>query len=305
MVSKTCHVLAGAGTTVLLACALASVAHADYRIAPNLASGITAAWGDPAAPPPGVNRSDCRLTGAHPRPVILIDGMFANMKDDYGALGPILANDGYCVVSAAIGAPAGQFIQTIGPVTDSARQIAELIDQTLAHYAVSQVDLVGHSEGGLIAEYVAKVLGYAPKIHAIIALSPTTHGTMLDGPVNLARYGANGYVQDACPACYDEEIGLSVVDAVDNGPIAQPGVAYTVIETENENVVTPVGSSFIDQPWVVNEYVQSWCSNDSVDHVRLTYDNTTIRLVLNALSPASAKPPNCWISYPYWGAMQQ
>ena len=62
--SKTCRVLAGTGTTVLLACALAAVAHADYLIAPNLASGITAAWGDPAAPPPGVNRSDCRLTGA-------------------------------------------------------------------------------------------------------------------------------------------------------------------------------------------------------------------------------------------------
>jgi len=304
-VSLNCRALAGAVTAVLLACVLPAVAHAHDPIAPNLASGISAASGNPAAPPPGVNRSSCRLTDAHPRPVILIDATFGNMEDDYGALGPILANDGYCVVSAAIGAPADQFIQTIGPVTDSARQIADLIDQTLAQYGVSQVDLVGHSEGGLIAEYLAKVLGYAPKIHRIIALSPTTHGTTLDGLVILAWYGANGYVQDACPACYDQEIGSSVVDAVDNGPIAQPGVAYTVIETENENVVTPVGSSFIDEPGVVNEYVQSWCSNDSVDHVRLTYDNTTIRLVLNALSPASAKPPNCWISYPYWGAMQQ
>jgi hypothetical protein len=34
-------------------------------------------------------------------------------------------------------------------------------------------------------------------------------------------------------------------------------------------------------------------------------DVRAIRLVLNALAPASAQAPNCWISYPNWGAVQQ
>jgi triacylglycerol esterase/lipase EstA (alpha/beta hydrolase family) len=284
----------------------AAGAQAANQIQPNIGAGIFAAAANPSAPPPGVNNSACQLTAAHPNPVVLIPGTFANMEDDYGALGPILVNDGYCVFSLNYGGTAGAFIQSTGPVASSAQQVGSLIDQVQASYAGAKVDLIGHSQGGLIAEYVAKVLGYAPKIHTIVVLSPTTHGTSLDGFANLAAAfpGANALVGGACPACVDQEPGSAVVNAVDNGPIAQPGVSYTVIETQDEFVVTPVGSAFIEEPGVTNEYVQSSCPFDPVDHADLSYDNTTIRLTLNALSPATAKAPNCWIGFPYPAAQQ-
>jgi triacylglycerol esterase/lipase EstA (alpha/beta hydrolase family) len=222
------------------------------------------------------------------------------MEDDYGALAPILVNDGYCVFSLNYGGTPGSFIQSTGPVPTSAQQVGALISQVAGNYGGVQVDLVGHSQGGMLAEYVAKVLGYAPDIHAIVALSPTTHGTTLDGLANLAGFfpGASQLVAAACPACADQETGSAVIDALDSGPIAQPGVSYTIIETLDEFVVTPVGSSFIHEPGVVNEYVQSSCPFDPVDHADLSYDNTTIRLVLNALDPATAKAPNCFESFP-------
>jgi triacylglycerol esterase/lipase EstA (alpha/beta hydrolase family) len=284
-----------------------ATARAAYYVQPTLAAAVYAAAWNPAAPPPGVNNYACRLGAAHPRPVVLITGTFANMADDFGALGPILANDGYCAFSLNYGGQPGQFIQSIGPVPGSALQVASLIDHVRSLYGVPQVDLVGHSQGGMLAEYVAKVLGYGPRIHTIVGLSPTTHGTTLDGLTNLARYfpGANNYVQSLCPACFDQEAGSSVIATLDGGPIAQPGVGYTILETQYENVVTPVGSAFIGEHGVVDRYVQASCWNDAIDHAGLPYDNTTIRLTLNALSPASAQAPNCWISYPIRGAVQQ
>jgi triacylglycerol esterase/lipase EstA (alpha/beta hydrolase family) len=289
-----------AASLLTVSLAATAPAQAAETIQPNIVAGIAASLPDPAAPPPGVNNYGCKLTTAHPRPVILIPGTFANMEDDYGALAPILVNDGYCVFSLNYGGTPGSFIQSIGPVPASAQQVGTLISQVSNDYGGVQVDLIGHSQGGMLAEYVAKVLGYAPDIHAIVALSPTTHGTTLDGLTNLASFfpGASQLVAAACPACADQETGSAVISALDSGPIAQTGVSYTVIETLDEFVVTPVGSSFIHEPGVVNEYVQSSCPFDPVDHADLSYDNTTIRLVLNALDPATAKAPNCFESFP-------
>lgn len=273
---------------------------AGYAAAPNIGAGIFLAAPNPAAPPPGTNLSSCSLA-QHPYPVVLIPGTFANMEDDYGALAPDLANAGYCVYSLNYGGPSSNsFIQSVGPAPASAQQVAAFVMQVLTRTGASKVDLIGHSQGGMLAEYYAKVLGGAPYIHNLIALSPTTHGTTLDGFATLARVfpGANQLVGTGCQACVDQESGSNVIQTLDNGPIAQPGVNYTIIETRDEFVVTPVGSSFIDEPGVTNEYVQSYCGFDYVDHADLSYDNVVIRLVKNALDSTTARSPNCFVEFP-------
>jgi triacylglycerol esterase/lipase EstA (alpha/beta hydrolase family) len=296
----------GALTALALSLPCAASAQAAHRIQPNEGAAIGAAFLDPSAPPPGVNDFSCRLTAAHPRPVVLIPGTFANMEDDYGAVGPVLANDGYCVFSLNYGGIPGVFIQATGPVPQSAKQIGVAVDKVAANYPGVKVDLIGHSQGGMLAEYVAKVLGYGPQLHTIVALSPTTHGTTLGGWATLAQQfpGANLVVGLLCQACVDQEAGSKVIQTLDNGPIAQPGVSYTILETRNETVVTPVGSAFIQEPGVDNRYVQSACASDSVDHANMSYDNTTIRLVLNALDPSTASAPDCSHTYPA-SAVQQ
>lgn len=90
-----------------------------------------------------------------------------------------------------------------------------------------------------------------------------------------------------------------MIATLDAGPIAQPGIQYTIIETKNEVVVTPVGSSFIAEAGVVNEYVQQFCPFDLVGHVNLPYDNVVIQLVKNVLAPSTAIRPNCLHQFPY------
>jgi triacylglycerol esterase/lipase EstA (alpha/beta hydrolase family) len=285
----------------IAACALAVTASAAsaYRVIPNEAAGIAAALLKPAAPPPGANVG-CRPSAAHPYPVVLANGTFSNSMDDYGALAPALANAGYCVYTVNYGYHRpSDFVQSIGPVAQSAQTFAAYVNKVLAQTGASKVDLVGHSQGGLITEYYAKVLGGARKIHTLVALSPTTHGTTLLGLGRLAvALGLQRTVAGTCPACRDQLTDSTVVKALNNGPVAQRGVNYTVIETRNETVVTPAGSAFIKERGVRNLWVQSYCALDLVDHANLSYDNTVIRLVRNALDPATARSPSCWIGFP-------
>ncbi|HWC84634.1 MAG TPA: alpha/beta fold hydrolase [Pseudonocardiaceae bacterium] len=297
------RLLCTAGVVVLSAAGLAlggavasSASTADtYPVTSNLAEGVAQSASDPAAPPPGVNVSGCQPSSAHPIPVVLVDGTFANMTDDWSGLGPVLANAGYCVYSTPLGAPSNSLIQTTGPAADSAQELASFVDSVLSETGAGQVDLVGHSQGGMLSEYYTKVLGGAAKVHTLVGLSPTTHGTTLDGLGTLAQAfpGGSQIVGTACPACADQLTGSTVIQTLDNGAIAQSGVNYTIIETRNETVVTPAGSSFINEPGVTNEWVQDSCASDTVDHASLPYDKTVQLLTENALDPGDPQAVTC------------
>jgi triacylglycerol esterase/lipase EstA (alpha/beta hydrolase family) len=290
--------LGAAALACVITLGLSSAAHAttQYPVAANVAEGFVLAAPNPAAPPAGVNVPGCVPSAAHPRPVVLITGLFGNMTDDWSGLGPTLANLGYCVYSAPIGGNPSSFVQTTGPVADSAKQISSLVNQVLATTGASQVDLIGHSEGGLIGEYYLKLLGGAPKAHTFVGLAPATHGSTADGIALLASQipGATQVLGSGCPACADLLPGSAVLNAVDSGPIAQPGVSYTVIETRYDVIVTPPGSAFINEPGVTNEWLQDTCPLDTTGHLNLSYDPVVYGLVENALDPAHAQPVSCW-----------
>lgn len=275
-------------------------AAASFTVQPNIVAGALAAAANPDQSPPGTNDFTCKPSAQHPNPVVLIPGTFSVMEDDFGALAPILANAGYCVFSLNYGGTPGSLIQAIGPAATSAQQVAAFVAK-VKQATGAKVDLVGHSQGGMLGEYYLKVLGGAPNVHTYVGLSPTTHGTTLDGLTTLASFfpGANQFVGALCQACVDQEQGSAFLAPLDAGPIAQSGVHYTVIETLNETVVTPVGSSFINESGVTNEFVQSQCFNDTVDHADLAYDRVTIQDVFNALDPAHASAPNCFVAFPF------
>lgn len=274
---------------------------ASYPVTPNIVVGGAIAAVNPQTVPSGANLVSCR-SSVDRYPVVLVNGTFSVMENDFGGLAPDLANAGYCVYMFNYGyTHPTDLIEAIGPVPASAQQLASFVASVKRATGAQQVDLVGHSQGGLLTEYYAKILQGAANVHSIVALSPTTHGTTLDGIAELSAFfpGANQIVDSACPACVDQEVGSAVVTAVDNGPIAQPGVIYTVIETLDETVVTPVGSSFINEPGVTNEYVQHFCPLDPVDHADLAYDNVVIQLVKNALTPSKARKPSCLLEFPF------
>jgi pimeloyl-ACP methyl ester carboxylesterase len=287
------------GLAVLLA--ISASARAQYPVAPAYSVGLGLAVVDPAAQPVGANLLACKST-VDPYPVVLVNGTFAVTEHDFGGMAPSLANAGYCVYTFNYGGNnPNDLIQAIGPIAESAKRLATFVKHVKATTGAKKVDLVGYSQGGMLSEYYAKVLDGAHNIHSLVALAPTTHGITLEGISALAALfpGALRIVGTLCPACAQQEAGSPVITVLDTGPIARRGVAYTIIDTTNETIVTPVGSSFVAEPGVVNEYVQQFCPSDMVDHINLPYDNVAIQLVKNALTPSMARPPNCLQQFPY------
>jgi triacylglycerol esterase/lipase EstA (alpha/beta hydrolase family) len=94
------------------------------------------------ASPPGANNWSCRPTAAHPRPVILVHGTFADMSDSWQALSPLLYDNGYCVFALNYGSyndSGASGIYATGAIEQSAAQLGSFVDRVLAATGASQV----------------------------------------------------------------------------------------------------------------------------------------------------------------------
>jgi triacylglycerol esterase/lipase EstA (alpha/beta hydrolase family) len=230
------------------------------------------------------------------RPVVLVHGTFENSVDNWSALRPQLTALGYCVFAIDYGQrPPGSPIGGTAHVADSAGQLAAFVDRVLAATGTSQVDIVGHSQGGMMPRYYLKHLGGASKVHALIGLVPSNHGTTASGIANLvaAIPGASAAFAQGCPACTDQFTGSAFLRDLNAGGDTIPGVAYTVITTRYDEVVTPYTSAFLSGPGVRNIVVQSQCPADVTEHIGISYDPIALHDVRNALDPAHATPVGC------------
>jgi triacylglycerol esterase/lipase EstA (alpha/beta hydrolase family) len=248
--------------------------------------------------PPGANDWSCRPTSAHPRPVVLVHGTFGDMSDSWQALSPLLVDNGYCVFALNYGSANGSGdlgIYGVGDVADSAVQLSGFVDRVLAATGAGQVDIVGHSQGGMMPRYYLKFLGGAAKVGALVGLAPSNHGTTLNGLSTLAAYfpGADQFLGTVCSACAEQEAGSSFLTSLNAGGDTVPGVQYTVIESRYDEVVTPYTSAFLSGPNVTNVLLQDQCPVDYGEHLSIPYDHIADADVLNALDPAHQHTPAC------------
>ncbi|HEX4188768.1 MAG TPA: alpha/beta fold hydrolase [Solirubrobacteraceae bacterium] len=255
------------------------------------------AQASPTASPPGANDWSCKPSAAHPRPVILVHGTFVDMSNDWQALSPLLYDNGYCVFAFNYGSSngSGQLgIYATGEISQSAEQLASFVNQVVAATGARKVDLVGHSQGGMMPRYYLRFLGGASKVHTLVGLSPSNHGTTLDGLFTLASAipGATSFF-GLCTACEEQAAGSAFLTKLNAGGDTVGGVHYTVIQTANDTVVTPYSSAFLSGRNVTNILLQNQCVLDLGEHLSMPYDHIADRDVLNALDPAHAVQPLC------------
>jgi triacylglycerol esterase/lipase EstA (alpha/beta hydrolase family) len=271
-----------------------------------LAAVIAAVLALSSAPPAGaatgggVNDWSCRPSAQHPRPVVLLHGLSTNAEQNWAIHGPRIAQAGYCTFALTYSANVlGQGGQA--PVVESAIEIEAFIDRVLTATGADRVDLVGHSLGAFLALYVTKVGGYAAKVDRVVGLAPPTHGTTLFGALTLATAVGVREVLDlglgvVCVACVDLLAGGPAVTALEAGPIAQPGVTYTLIASRFDAVVTPSSRGFVLEPGVRNYYVQDRCPLDPVGHFGMGFDPGITSMILNGLDPTA--PVRCGLGPP-------
>jgi pimeloyl-ACP methyl ester carboxylesterase len=254
------------------------------------------------------NDFSCR-SEAHPNPVIMLHGMVANREVDLNQLSWEMQKAGYCVFSETYGAHT--LVPWVGGLKDmreSAADIAAFIREVRDNTGAEKVDLVGHSEGGVMAVYVPMTQeGIADMVDHNIALGPAIHGAQYFGFTDLFYIGG-----DATRSLVGEILELVGVPAADDmatdgniyndfknaSPIAQPGNKLSVIMSDKDTLVAPEVSR-VDEDGVRNIMVQQFCPDDPVGHAGLAWDKGVWEIILNELNENYNAPVTCDSGLPF------
>lgn len=285
---------AGAAAIASTLTVCGGAAGARLPVVYNLPAAIVASTAQSGGSPPGANDATCQPSAAHPRPVLLAHGTIASQTTSWNAISPLLKNEGYCVYSFTYGGSFLGQIDGLGPIADSAAELKAEVDAVLAQTGASEVDVVGWSQGGLMPRYYLKNVGGAAKVNALVGLAPPNHGTTLSGLAALTDLVPGpAALLGICDACRDMHPDSPFMTALNADGDTVPGVAYTVIASRYDQLVTPYTSAFVSGPNVTNITLQNQCVLDLGDHTSMPYDHIAARDVLNALDPANAQRPVC------------
>ncbi|WAL66716.1 alpha/beta fold hydrolase [Amycolatopsis cynarae] len=303
----------GAATALALSAVTATPASAGERaelpVVYSSAAALAYAAAHPDTPPPGANDWSCKPSSAHPRPVVLVHGTLENMTFNWFALSPLLANAGYCVFALNygqvegihLGVPGASKTAGVGPIQNSAAELGVFVDKVLAATGASQVDVIGHSQGGTMPRYYLKYLGGAPKVGTLIGLSPGNHGSTALGLAKLPGVPELlGLLLGT--AIQQQVVGSPFITDLNAGGETQPGVHYTVIQSRWDEIATPYTTAFLNGAGVDNILLQDHCPLVGADHLSIPFDSIAARWVFNALDPAHATTPPCYPTLPFNGA---
>ncbi|MFD7046274.1 esterase/lipase family protein, partial [Rhodococcus jostii] len=275
----------------------------------ELAARVTGTTLDDAAAqaPRGANNFDCRPPAEHPRPVLLLHGTTGNQRD-WDTLAPRLAQDGYCVFTMNYGKSSASLPGAFGgwygtaPIDESGTEVGTYVDRILNAVGTRQIDVVGYSQGGVVArDYLRFHAGADASdparntVHTVVTLGAPNHGTTVNGLVSVLEHswirGAAAAL--ASEAVTDQLVGSAFVAELNAGGDTDPGIEYTVIATKYDTVSTPPEATFLQagtDAVVHNLFVQDECSTDHVGHDALTDDPVVAHLVEHALATRARDP---------------
>ncbi len=220
----------------------------------------------------GVNDPDCHSTDP---PVLLLHGTLSTPRSNFGTLAPALRAAGRCVYAVEYGARFGY--GGIGPVRESAADVAAFARQVLRITGAAHLDVVGYSQGGLIVRTMLRYDLDPSLVRVAVLVAPSYHGTTSAITTNLPR--------GLCPACEDQSAGSALLTDLATGGDLAGNVRYAVLSTRNDVVVTPVSSQVPQGPAdrVRSAIYEEHCS-PGTDHVELIGLPPTARWVQAALA---------------------
>jgi triacylglycerol esterase/lipase EstA (alpha/beta hydrolase family) len=175
-----------------------------------------------------------------------------------------------------------------GDIRESAKALSSYVDQVRAATGSAKVDLVTHSEGGLVSRWYVKFLGGGAKVDHYISLGTPQYGTYVANIINFVGLGSCvGIV-----ACQQMSIGSSFLTDLNAGDDTPGTVRWTTIRTWQDELVRPVDNAVLADG-VTNVLIQAWCPLRVVGHLGLVLDGTTYTAVRQALADAAIRP-NCF-----------
>lgn len=241
----------------------------------------------PEPPIVGLNNFACKPSESHPRPVVLVHGLGATATENWHFFAPYLMQRGFCVFALTYGQtdhyPGRGGIQ---PMEHSAAELGKFVDEVRERTGAAKVDMVGHSEGGIMPRYFIKFLDGHKKVANFVSWAAPNHGTDINGLTRLraAFPGFDEELANHCGSCPQFMIGSDFMRRLNAGKDETIGkVQYTVLATKYDEVVTPVDTSFLRGDNVTNMLLQDADPHAYVGHVGMAFDPTTFGLTLQGL----------------------
>jgi triacylglycerol esterase/lipase EstA (alpha/beta hydrolase family) len=232
----------------------------------------------PGVSPPGANDWTCKPAPAHPYPVVLVHGTFADMTVSWNLISPALKANGYCVFALDYGN------RGTGPIEQSAAELRDFVNRVLAATGAAKVSIVGHSQGGVMPRYYIKFLGGAGRVDDLVGLVPSNHGTTTPLAPIAGDVG--------CVACDQQVAGSDFLRNLNSGDETPGNISYTVVTTRYDEVVTPFTSAYLAAgPRTTNVTLQDKCPLDVIDHVGIIYDAAALQWVEDALGQSGPANP--------------
>jgi pimeloyl-ACP methyl ester carboxylesterase len=296
--------IATAAAVALTMAVAAASASASYHVPYGNEALGEAIWHETWEPETvaGANNG-CRPSAAHPYPVVLVHATLADEGSNWVTLAPLLANAGYCVYAFNYGETAASLpiipfvtpgrIDALGHIEHSAEELSSFVSRVLSKTGAAKVDLVGHSQGGMMPNYYIHFLGGASKVNVLVGLAPSNHGTTLSGVTTLlevfpfASEFTTGLLEFfGAPSLPEQEENSAFIKKLfGSGEPLAAGVRYAVIETTHDEVVTPYTHAFLSGGSNVTDItIQNQCSSDPVAHIGMFDDSPALQNVLNQLS---------------------
>ncbi|WP_302467797.1 alpha/beta fold hydrolase [Corynebacterium stercoris] len=251
---------------------------------------------------PALPFNDMSFEPRFPTPVIYLHGINSRTRA-FRQNAEYLRDRGYWVWGYDYGDQLAPGVRGIGDLDAIVGDVAENVDRVLTRTGAEQVDIVAHSQGGLMTKlYIAA--GGAEKVRRVVAMGANFHGTDFHGRVSwmgplltdhpwLGRlFATRGASQQLAGSAWAaERAGI---------PDTDPRVVYTSLYSPADTVVTPNSASALRDEGadVANIDVAEWYDGYAPHHSLMPRDPLFAVLTEWGLSrePGDHTPPRVeWI----------
>jgi triacylglycerol esterase/lipase EstA (alpha/beta hydrolase family) len=167
----------------------------------------------------------------------------------------------------------------LGDIRNTARDLARFVADVRAQTGAAKVDLIGHSQGGLVSRQYIKFEGGDQTVDSAIMFGSPNHGTLA---ANLAQLFTFGTCL-AIVACEQMTVGSTFLATLNAGDDTYGPVQYASFYTFFDEVAVPYTTAAMDDG-ATNVLIQSQCPLRYVEHIAGIHDGTVFSGFLDALA---------------------
>ena len=218
------------------------------------------------------NDPNCTPAAEHPTPVLFVHGTAGNSAM-WLPTAKALKERGYCVFAWDFGKlpPEEQVFLPgfygLADVDSNAKELAANVEKVKELTGSDKVDIVGHSQGAMLAKkYIAQLDG-ANNVRRVVGAGGSFHGTTGSGLMEGKQKQGSSSTSIKSPS--QQHWDSEHIRTLNTFPDTDPRVVYTSLYSENDGVVTPYTNSIlesVDGADVANVEVQSVCGG-KVNHI--------------------------------------